>query len=96
MLTIKSSKILRYVLQITYILSPLILLLFLYLICNCNAFVGHPICSDELGYWKEVFSFTNHDFNTGYMGINELTPKIGRFSTHGFFPAFFTTHLPKY
>ncbi len=85
----KSSKIIRYVLYITYILSPLILILLLSFICNCNAFIGHPIWSDEFGYWKEVFSFTNHDFNTGYMGFNELTPKIGRFSTHGFFPAFF-------
>ena len=89
----KKRNMLKYICYMIYILSPIILLLFLSFICNRNAFSGKPIpyyiWNDEVGYWREIFSFAEHGFNTGYIGINEAIPKIGQFSTHGFFPAFF-------
>ena len=54
-----------------------------------NIFLARPFWSDEVGYWREIFSFAECGFKTGYIGINELIPKIGQFSTHSFFPAFF-------
>ena len=89
----KKQKSLKYICYIIYILAPVILLLFLSFSCNRNAFSGKPIAyciwNDEVGYWREIFSFSEHGFNTGYIGINESIPKFGQFSTHGFFPAFF-------
>lgn len=89
----KKQKALKYICYITYILSPFILLSFLSFIYNKNVFMGKPspygMWNDEVGYWREIFSFAECGFNTGYIGINELIPKVGQFSTHGFFPAFF-------
>ncbi len=89
----KKQKVLKYICYTIYILSPLILLLFLSFICNQNVFMGKPtpygIWNDEVGYWREIFSFAECGFNTGYIGINELIPKVGQFSTHGFFPPLF-------
>lgn len=49
----KKQIALKYICYITYILSPLILLLFLSFICNQNVFTGKPIpCkiwNDEVG-----------------------------------------------
>ena len=87
------KKILRYLFNILFSLSHVILLLILSYIFKRNAFIVKPhnlaIFSDEVGYWREIFSFANYGFKTGYIGINELIPKVGRFSTHGFFPALF-------
>ena len=89
----QKQKTLKYICYITYILSPLILILFLSFIYNQNVFIGKPIpygiWNDEIGYWREIFSFAECGFNTGYIGINELIPKVGQFSTHGFFPPLF-------
>ena len=83
----------KYICYIIYILSPILLLLVLSFISSHNTFSGRPIpyfiWNDEVGYWKDVVSFAERGFKTGYIGINELIPKIGQFSTHGFFPAFF-------
>ncbi len=78
-------KITSYILLI---LSPTILLLLLSLYSHNNVFKGIPVWSDEISYWREVFLFLNHGFKTGYMGLEEMIPRIGVFSTHGFFPAF--------
>lgn len=72
-----------------FILSPVVLLLFLSCIYKCNAFIGRPTWSDEVSYWREVFSFSNFGVKTGYFGVQEIIPRIGRFSTHGFFPSLF-------
>ncbi len=80
------NKILFYMI---FILSPAALLLLLSYVHKCNAFIGKPVWSDEVSYWREVFSFANCGTKTGYYGIGEILPKIGQFSTHGFFPSFF-------
>ncbi len=87
MLNLNSRKILKHFSYICFILSPVILLAILSFILKQNAFAGRPIWSDEIGFWREIYSFVHYGFKTGYIGINELTPKIGCFSTHGFFPA---------
>lgn len=87
MLNLNSRKILKHFSYICFILSPVILLAILSCAYKQNAFVARPLWSDEIGYWREIYSFAHYGFNTGYIGINELTPKFGCFSTHGFFPA---------
>lgn len=83
------KRVTTHVLYGVFILSPIILLVFLSYISKQNVFLGVPLWSDEVLYWKDVFSFANCGFKTGYIGINELIPKVGQFSTHGFFPPLF-------
>ena len=85
----RKSKGIKYICYSIFVLSPVILLLFLSYIFKRNIFAGTPLWSDEVGYWREIFSFANYGFKTGYIGINELIPNFGQFSTHGFFLALF-------
>lgn len=85
----KDSKILKYFSYAIFVLSPITLMLALSYILKVNVLAGRPVWSDEVGYWREVFSFINFGTKTGYDGIQEVIPKIGQFSTHGFFPSFF-------
>lgn len=83
----------KYDLSKTYLLlSGLLLLLspwlLLYLVTSV---IGHhsicmstPCWNDEIIYWHEVFSFSSKGFDFGYYSINELTPKLLSFGTHGF------------
>ena len=85
----KKSNISRLILYAIYILSPVFLLLCLSFIFKCNTFMGKPLWSDEIIYWREIYSFVNKGFNMGYTGVDELIPKCAQFSTHGFFVAIF-------
>lgn len=86
---LRKSKIFKYGLWIVFVFSPFILMLILSKIWCQNIFLARPFWSDEVGYWREIYSFAECGFKTGYIGINELIPKVGQFSTHSFFPAFF-------
>ncbi len=83
------SKAAQISLYVLFILLPVILLLLVSYINKCNAFAREPMWSDEISYWREVFSFSHCGMHTGYNGIQEMIPKIGTFSTHGFFPSVF-------
>ena len=87
------KEILKYFFYILFCLSHIILLLILSYVFKCDALMLEPrndgIWSDGVGYWREIFSFANYGFKTGYIGINELIPKFSQFSTHSFFPALF-------
>lgn len=87
------KEILKYFFYILFCLSHIILLLILSYVFKCDALMLEPrndgIWNDGVGYWREIFSFANYGFKTGYIGINELIPKFSQFSTHSFFPALF-------
>jgi len=66
--------------------SPFILLAAVSLAIGRNAFESYPVWTDELDYWRAVFSWLHVGPNVGYSGIGELTAKIGTLSVHGISP----------
>ncbi len=67
----------------TLILTPFLAVGIVSLVLGKNGFAAIPIWSDELDYWRSVYSFVNYGFRTGYIGIGELPPEIGVLSVHG-------------
>ncbi|MDD3213432.1 MAG: hypothetical protein PHY64_07150, partial [Eubacteriales bacterium] len=51
-----------------------------------NAFQANPVWTDELDYWRGVFSWLNAGGTTGYSGIGEQTALMGTLSVHGVTP----------
>ncbi len=64
-------------------LTPFLMVGILSLILGRNGFAAIPVWSDELDYWRSVYSWTQYGAHTGYIGIGELTPDIGVLSVHG-------------
>ena len=66
--------------------SPFVLLLGISLAIGRNAFDSTPLWTDELDYWRAIFSWLHVGFNAGYSGIGELTAPMGVLSVHGLSP----------
>ncbi|MFH1513522.1 MAG: hypothetical protein ABIG45_09240 [Bacillota bacterium] len=65
------------------ILTPFLAVGIVSLILGKNGFAAMPVWSDELDYWRSVFSWVRYGMHTGYNGIGELPPEIGVLSVHG-------------
>lgn len=66
------------------LLVPFLFVLLYKLITNQNYFSIQPFLSDEIDYWREMFSFDNCGFSfgkTGWLGAKEAV--IGPFGCHG-------------
>ena len=81
-----SSSVLLYGGRIALILSPVLLLLIQSFILKTNLFKSVPVWSDELDYWREMFSFSNCGFNFGGSLFVGHDAKIGPFGAHSFSP----------
>jgi len=68
------------------IASPFLLLIAVSLIIGQNAFQSNPVWTDELDYWRSVFSWLHVGGNAGFSGIGELTAMMGTLGVHGFSP----------
>jgi hypothetical protein len=68
------------------VLSPFLLLGVLSLAIGKNVFTGVPVWTDELDYWRAVFSFLHAGPAVGYSGIGELHAAVGTLSVHGLTP----------
>ena len=66
------------------IISPFILLLILSAIVGKNIFDSFPVWSDELDYWRSLYSWDAVGFNKGYSGMFEVIPEHGTLGVHGF------------
>ena len=67
------------------VLSPWILLFIITsLISHHSVLMSTPFWNDEISYWHEVLSFSSKGFNFGYYTMDEMTPKLLSFGTHGF------------
>lgn len=66
--------------------SPFLLLGILSLVIGQNAFQSNPVWTDELDYWRSVYSWLHVGAGAGYSGIGELTAKMGNLSVHGLSP----------
>lgn len=65
------------------VLTPFLAVGIVSLILGKNGFAAVPVWSDELDYWRSVFSWAHYGLHTGYIGIGELPPEIGVLSVHG-------------
>ncbi|MDD3411737.1 MAG: hypothetical protein PHY12_13115 [Eubacteriales bacterium] len=65
------------------VLSPCLLLLVLSLATGHNVLSGMPVWSDELDYWRAVYSWLNAGMRTGYNGVGEHVADWGSLSVHG-------------
>lgn len=75
------------VLYIMVVACPLLLLGLLSLISGHNCFVGQPIWSDEIDYWREMYSFSAcPDGSFGYYGFYGYPAPVGSWGCHGIAP----------
>ncbi len=65
------------------IASPFLLLCAISLFSGRNAFATYPVWSDELDYWRTLFSWDAMGFHTGYSGVLEAIPQYGTLGAHG-------------
>ncbi len=66
--------------------SPFILLAAVSAVIGQNAFQSNPVWTDELDYWRGVFSWLHTGGSAGYNGIGEQTALLGTLSVHGITP----------
>src|SRR5918999_1879729 len=66
--------------------SPFTLLIALSIIGSKNVFMGRPVWSDELSYWRQIYSFSTRGFAMGYSGWAGLEASIGPLYSHGLGP----------
>lgn len=71
-----------------FIFSPIIILLFHSVLTKRNDFFSLPLWSDEVNYWRELYSFDENLFSMKGPIFFGLPAKIGGFSTHGLAPLF--------
>lgn len=66
------------------IASPFLLLAAISLVTGHNAFATYPVWSDELDYWRNLFTWDAVGFHTGYNGLLEEFARVGTLGAHGF------------
>lgn len=68
------------------IAAPFVLLGVISLAVGANAFGAYPVWSNELGYWRSLFSWQNAGLHTGYSGLLEFVPAVGTLGLDGVAP----------
>lgn len=66
--------------------SPFLLLGALSAVVGYNALLANPVWTDELDYWRAVFSWLHMGGGVGYSGIGEHAALLGTLSVHGLSP----------
>lgn len=66
--------------------SPFLLLLILSLVLGQNAFDLYPVWGDELAFWRELYSWNEMGFRTGYYGMLENIAPVGTLGISGIGP----------
>lgn len=71
------------------IATPLLVIALRSIVVHNNVLLGRPVWSDELLYWREIFSFSKKGFNIGYtegwLGP-DYEAKVGPLGCHGIAP----------
>lgn len=68
------------------IFAPVVLIAAISLVIGRNAFNGYPVWSDEVDYWRSIFTWLHASGTPGYSGVGELAPLMGTLSVHGVTP----------
>lgn len=84
----KQYKIIEKILWGAIILSPIILLAIQSAVYGRNLFLGVPEWSDELDYWREMYSFSGSGFSFGGSMFFGYDAKVGPLGAHSFSPLF--------
>lgn len=69
-----------------FILSPFLLLLILSLAAGHSVLDAYPVWSDELCFWRTLYSWDEAGMATGYYGMHEQIAPIGTMGTSGIGP----------
>ncbi len=69
-----------------FVASPFLLLGILSLVLGKSVLSSTPVWTDELDYWRSVYSWLHVGANAGYSGIGELHAAVGTLSVHGLTP----------
>lgn len=80
------KSVFKYILWILLILSPIVLLAVESLIYGQNLFMGVPEWSDELDYWREMYSFSRCGFDFGGSLFFGYDAQVGPLGAHSFSP----------
>lgn len=64
--------------------APFLLLAAISLATGRNAFATYPVWSDELDYWRNLFTWDAVGLRTGYNGLLEEFARVGTLGAHGF------------
>lgn len=80
------NRITEKVLWVLIILSPIIILLMQSAISRQNLFLGVPEWSDELDYWREMYSFSANGFSFGGSMFFGYDAKLGPMGAHSITP----------
>ena len=67
-------------------IAPVIVLGIMSLLAGKNLFLSVPVWSDELDYWREMYSFSDWGFNFGGSLFAGYEAKIGPFGGHSISP----------
>ncbi|MBC7810066.1 MAG: hypothetical protein H7175_02910 [Burkholderiales bacterium] len=73
-------------LAIAIVLLPvLVTLLLVRVLLGANLSDQHPVLSDEIGYWRQIATFSRIGFNGGYTTFNEYSASVSfiHFYAHG-------------
>ena len=68
------------------VLAPFLQLAIISLLIGKNAFATYPVWSDEMDYWRNLFSWVHVGLPKGYSGIGEYPAQLGTLSVHGITP----------
>ena len=83
------QKISTIIVALCVIITPLLVIAIRSISVHNNVLLGRPVWSDELLYWREIFSFSKSSFNIGYTE-GWLGPgyeaKLGPLGCHGIAP----------
>lgn len=66
------------------ILAPVFMMCLRSLQIGMNCFKVHPVWSDEMVYWREVYNFIHTGISGGYTGADDMAPRLANFGTHSF------------
>lgn len=69
-----------------FILSPFLLLAVLSLAVGHSVLDAYPVWSDELCFWRTLYSWDEAGMATGYYGMHEQIAPIGTMGTYGIGP----------
>lgn len=85
------QKISTIIVWLCVIVAPLLVIAIRSIAVHNNVLLGRPVWSDELLYWREIFSFSKSSLNIGYTE-GWLGPgyeaKLGPLGCHGIAPIF--------
>jgi len=68
------------------IFAPVVLIAAVSLVIGRNAFMNYPVWTDEVDYWRSIFTWLYASGMPGYSGVGELTPILGTLGVHGATP----------